>query len=263
MSGNTSTTPLWRISNRFRGWLPAILLSVGVILLWQLLVVIYEIPVYILPEPLEIARELGSRTGSLFVHLGWTMREAVGGFIIGCSLAFLTAVVFVQSRLLERSFYPWTVVLQTVPIVAIAPLLTIWLGFGVLPKMVISAIICFFPMLVNSLRGLRSISPQALELMQILSASQRQVMVRLRIPSSMPYLFTGLKLAATLSVVGAIVGEFTGADYGIGKVILVASYQQDTKLLFAGLVYSSAAALLFFLVVILVERLVLHWQEER
>jgi NitT/TauT family transport system permease protein len=206
--------------------------------------------------------EIGVRADTLLYHLGWTMGEAIGGFVIGSGLAFLVAVIFVHSRLLERSMYPWAVVLQTVPIVAIAPLLTIWMGFGILSKMVISAIICFFPMLVSALRGLRSVSAQALELMQILSAPKMDILFRLRLPSSLPYLFTGLKVTSTLSVVGAIVGEFTGADFGIGKVILVASYQQDTQLLFAGLVYSSAAAIVFFLLVTVVEKLVVRWQSE-
>jgi NitT/TauT family transport system permease protein len=250
------------IGQRVKKWLPAMTVSISVLMLWQVCIVVFDIPRYVLPKPSAIVGEIGTRADTLLYHLSWTMGEAIGGFFIGSGLAFLVAVLFVHSRILERSMYPWAVVLQTVPIVAIAPLLTIWMGFGILSKMVISAIICFFPMLVNSLRGLRAVSTQALELMQILSASKLDILFRLRLPSSLPYLFTGLKVTSTLSVVGAIVGEFTGADFGIGKVILVASYQQDTQLLFAGLVYSSAAAIFAFLLVTVVEKWVVRWQVE-
>jgi len=201
-----------------------------------------------------------SRASNLLTHLGWTLYEAFGGFLIGSGLAFLSAVLFTHVRVVERGLYPWAVVLQTVPIVAIAPLLTIWMGFGVASKMMISAIICFFPMLVNAQRGLRAVSPQALELMRILSASKWDILIRLRLPSSLPYLFAGLKVTSTLSIVGAIVGEFTGADYGIGKIILVSSYTQNTTQLFAGLIYSSLAAIIFFLLIVYLEKIVLRWQ---
>jgi NitT/TauT family transport system permease protein len=166
-------------------------------------------------------------------------------------------------RFIERSLYPWAVVLQTVPIVAIAPLLTIWFGFGLSPKIVIAAIICFFPMLVNSTRGLRAISPQALELMRILSASRRDIFFRVRLPSSLPYVFSGLKVASTLAVIGAIVAEFTGADRGIGYLVVAASYRIDTRLMFAGIALSSAAGILFFNLISGLERLVLRWPGAR
>jgi NitT/TauT family transport system permease protein len=252
-----------KYSAQFSEWLPPLLAFVSILFVWQISIHQFEIPHYILPEPINIAEEISTRASSLLNHLRWTMTSAVGGFFIGSGFAFLTAVIFVHVRLVERSMYPWAIVLQTVPIVAIAPLLTIWLGFGIAPKMVIAAIICFFPMLINSIKGLRSVHPQAMELMRILSASPVNVLVRLRLPSSLPFLFSGLKVSSTLSVAGAIVGEFTGADFGIGKVILLASYMQNTKLLFAGLTYSSVAAVLFFLLVLLVEKFVLRWPGAR
>lgn len=252
---------LW-VVYRIREWLPTVLVFVSTLFLWQFITVRFNIPHYILPKPTAVAEEISVRAVSLLQHLGWTFLEAIGGFVIGSGVAFITAVIFVHVRVIERSMYPWAVVFQTVPIVAIAPLLTIWLGFGILPKMVISAIICFFPMLVNSLRGLRAVSNQTMELMRILSASKRDILFRLRLPSSLPYMFAGLKVTSTLSVVGAIVGEFTGADFGIGKVILVAGYHHDTQMLFAGIAYSSVAAILFFLLVSLIEKLVVHWQAD-
>jgi len=235
---------------------------IGVLVLWEVLVNVLEIPSYVLPKPSTIATEISGRAPSLLNHMKHTFFEALGGFLIGSWVAFVTAVIFVNARVIEKSMYPWAIVFQTVPIVAIAPLLTIWLGFGILPKMIISAIICFFPMLVNSLKGLRAVSPQALELMDILSASPKDIFLRLRLPSSLPFVFTGLKVTSTFSFAGAIVGEFTGADFGIGKVILVASYQQQPALMFAGLTYSSVSAILFFMVISLLEKRFVHWEPE-
>jgi NitT/TauT family transport system permease protein len=244
-------------------WLPAVGVFIASIIIWQLVDILFKVPAFILPSPLEILTEINKRFGHLLEELGWTMLEAVLGFLLGSGIAFITASIFVHVRLIERSVYPWAVVLQTVPIVAIAPLLTIWMGFGLTPKMVIAAIICFFPMLVNSTRGLRSISPQALELMRILSASKWDIFWRLRLPSSLPYIFSGLKVASTLSVIGAIVAEFTGADRGIGYVVVAASYRIDTKLMFAGIAFSSVAGILFFNLISFLERLLLRWQGAR
>ena len=244
-------------------WLPALVVFVATILLWQALDILLKIPPYILPSPTEILLEIRERYLSLLAELGWTMVEAFLGFLLGSGLAFLTAIIFVHVRLVERSIYPWAIVLQTVPIVAIAPLLTIWMGFGLTPKIAISAIICFFPMLVNSVRGLRSISPQALELMRILSASKADIFFKLRLPSSLPFVFSGLKVSSTLAVIGAIVAEFTGADRGIGYVVVAASYRIDTRLMFAAIAYSSMAGILFFYLISFLEKLLLRWPGAR
>lgn len=260
-------TSLTATTNRLRlalgQWLPAIAVFIGLLIAWQLLDLLLNIPVYVLPAPGEIIAEIAERNLGLLRQLSWTMLEAVLGFLLGSTIAFLAAIVFVHVRLIERSLYPWAIILQTVPIVAIAPLLTIWMGFGLAPKMSIAAIICFFPMLVNSIRGLRSISPQALELMRILSASKMDVLIHLRLPSSLPYVFSGLKVASTLSVIGAIVAEFTGADRGIGYLVQAASYRIDTRLMFAGIAFSSAAGILFFGLISGLEKLLLRWPGAR
>ena len=191
------------------------------------------------------------------------MLEAILGFLVGSSIAIVTAVVFVHVPIVERAAFPWAIVLQTVPIIAIAPLLTIWFGFTLMPKVVIAAIICFFPVLVNTTRGLRSVSAEAFELMSVLSASKRQILWRLRVPSSLPYVFAGLRIAATLSVIGAIVAEFTGSDRGIGYVIVQASYRLDTRLMFAAIVLSCLGGILFFGFIGWLERRSLRWPDAR
>jgi NitT/TauT family transport system permease protein len=255
--------PRARWAEALRAWIPALAVFFGVLVIWQTIDILFAVPNYILPSPVEIVAEIQERLPHLLRELGWTMVEAVGGFVLGSGVAFLTAAVFVHVRVVERSLYPWAVVLQTVPIVAMAPLLTIWFGFGLSPKIVIAAIICFFPMLVNSTRGLRAISPQALELMRILSASRRDIFFRLRLPSSLPYVFSGLKVASTLAVIGAIVAEFTGADRGIGYLVVAASYRIDTRLMFAGITLSSAAGILFFNLISGLEKLFLRWPGAR
>ncbi len=257
------TAQVRRGPSRWRTLLPAALLFALVLAAWELAVIILDVPRYILPSPSEIGAELVAEGGSLSVDLGWTMLEAVLGFLVGSGVAFLAAIVFVHVPIVERAAFPWAIVLQTVPIVAIAPLLTIWFGFTLAPKVLIAAIICFFPVLVNTTRGLRSVSGEALELMSVLSASKAAIFRRLRLPSSLPYVFAGLRVAATLSVIGAIVAEFTGSDRGIGYVIVQASYRIDTTLMFAGITLSSLGGILFFNVIGWIEKSSLRWPDAR
>ena len=249
--------------SRWRTYLPAALLFLAALGVWELWVVARDVPAYLLPSVSDIGAEMGEQASSLFGHLRWTMLEAVLGFLLGSSAAFVAAVVFVHVRAVEGALFPWAIVLQTVPVIAIAPLLTIWFGFTLVPKVVIAAVICFFPVLVNTTRGLRSISPQALELMSVLSARKSAVFWRLRVPSSLPYVFAGFRIASTLAVIGAIVAEFTGSDRGIGFVIIQASYRLDTRRLFAGLAFSSAGGIVFFNVIGLLERMTLRWPGAR
>ena len=251
-----------RASN-WRGVVPAAFLALLALVIWQLVVVAADVPAYIVPSPTEIGQELVAKGPSLVSDLGWTMLEAVTGFLIGSGVAFATAVVFVHVPIVERAAFPWAIVLQTIPIVAIAPLLTIWFGYTLVPKVAIAAIICFFPVLVNTTRGLRSVSSQAMELMRVLSARKASIFWRLRLPSSLSYVFAGLRVAATLSVIGSIVAEFTGADRGIGFVIVQASYRIDTRLMFAAIALSSLGGIVFFHLIGWIERATLRWPEAR
>lgn len=244
-------------------FVPAACLALLAVAIWQVAVVAADVPAYIVPSPTEIMVELVAEGPWLAADLGWTMLEALLGFLIGSGIAFVTAVLFVHVRVVESAAFPWAIVLQTIPIVAMAPLLTIWFGYTLVPKVVIAAIICFFPVLVNTTRGLRSVSIQAMELMNVLSARKASIFWRLRLPSSLPYVFAGLRVAATLSVIGAIVAEFTGADRGIGFVIVQASYRIDTRLMFAAIALSSLAGIVFFHLIGWIEKATLRWPEAR
>jgi NitT/TauT family transport system permease protein len=171
----------------------------------------------------------------------------------------LLAVAFVHSRSLELGVYPYAIALKTVPIVAIAPLLVVWCGNGILPKVIVSAIISFFPVVVNTTKGLRSVDTEAFDLFDSMSASRGQVFWKLRVPSALPYLFAALKISCTLAVIGAIVGEFSGADKGLGFFILISSYRLETVDMFVGILVSSLLGILFFYGVALVEHLVVPW----
>jgi NitT/TauT family transport system permease protein len=154
------------------------------------------------------------------------------------------------------------VLVNSIPVVAKAPILILLLGNGLSPKIAIAAIICFFPTLVNMVRGLEAVSPQAMELMHVLSASKREIFVKLRLPTSVPYLFSALKIAASTSVVGAIVGEWIGSQEGIGALIIQATYNFDSALLYATVLCGSCFSVLFFLTIRLIERIAISWQPE-
>ena len=233
---------------------------VAIICYWEFHVRFFNVPNFLVPAPSEVARSLVEEWPSLQRNTGSTLIEALGGFIAGNGIAILLAVAFVHSKPAERTLYPIAVAIRTVPIIAIAPVLVLLFGNGFAPKIIIAALISFFPTLVNMVRGLESVEPNALELMRVLSASPAQVFWKLRVPSSLPFLFAALKIAASSCVIGAIVSEWIGADTGLGYLITVATFEFRTGLLYAAMVVGSAMALLFFGVIALAERLIVRWK---
>ena len=205
-----------------------------------------------------VAVTLWEKSGLLWTNLLPTMIESIAGFLLGNLAAVVIATVFVHKKTLEEAFFPVVVVINTIPVVAKAPILVLLLGNGMEPKIAIAALICFFPTLVNMVRGLESVNPQAMELMRVLSASKREVFFKLRLPHSLPYLFSALKIAASTAVIGAIVGEWIGSTLGIGALIIQATYAFDSALLYATVIVGSCFSMSFFLLISLIERLVLR-----
>lgn len=234
----------------------------GVIAYWELHVRLLEVPSYLVPPPSSVARALVEQWPSIQRNVGATFIEAVGGFLVGNALAVLLAIVFVHNRTVERALYPVALYVRTVPIIAIAPILVLLLGNGYAPKIVIAALISFFPTLVNTLRGFEAVEPAALELMRVMSATRTQVFFKLRLPSSLPFVFSALKIATTSCVIGAIVSEWIGADVGLGYLIIVATFQFQTDLLYAAMTVGSLMAIALFVLVVLLERLVVRWKPE-
>lgn len=249
-----------RRMEKWRRRAPAIVAAIGLLALWQLIVDGFGVPTYIAPSPVEVLEVFGKEGEILWINFWPTLMEAAAGFALGNSIAVVLAVWFVHSQLAERAFYPIAVFVNTIPIIAIAPILVLMLGNGYAPKIVIAALICFFPTLVNMVRGLKSVSPQMLELMRVLSANQAEILWKIRLQSSLPFLFAALKIASTTSVIGAIVGEWIGSNYGLGSLIIEATYNFRAPLLYATVILGAGMAVAAFTVTTLVERRVLKWK---
>ncbi len=189
------------------------------------------------------------------------MLEAVSGYLIANVLSFITAVIFVHSKTIEKGFYPYVIALKTTPILAIVPFLVLWFGIGITPKIITAALICFFPLLVNTVKGLKTIDDGAFDLFKSLFATKWQIFIKLRLPNSLPYIFPALKISATLAVLGAIVGEFIGANEGIGYVILISTYTLEATTTFAAIIMSALGGISFFWLVGFVEKRVVFWQK--
>ena len=228
---------------------------------WQVIVVGFGVPTYIAPAPLMVLRALRTESHTLLVNTWPTLIETVGGFVVGNLVAILAAVGFVHNRTFRQSVYPLAVTVRTLPIVAISPILVLLLGNGYAPKIAIAALITFFPTLVNMADGLTAVDPQALELMHVLSASRWEVFRYLRWPTSLPYLFSALRIASTASLLGAIVGEWIGANSGLGYLIVAATYDYRTPLLYATMAVASALALVFFGAISILERYAVSWRQ--
>jgi NitT/TauT family transport system permease protein len=235
------------------------------LLLWTLLVRLGDYPTFILPGPGDVYSKLALvlSDGLLWRHARITLTEIGGGLALGLSAATVLGYGMAKSRALERFLAPYIVASQSVPIVALAPLLVIWFGTGRLSKVLVCALTIFFPMLVNTIVGVRSVDPDLAALMRSLKATRWQTFAMLEVPSALPMLLGGLKVSVTLSVIGAVVGEFVAADRGLGFLINVARGNFDTPLMFVALLTLVVMALLLYLVVVLAESLLLHRRRSR
>jgi len=226
---------------------------------WELAVRLLSFSPLILPGPYVVLCVLWGRMGYLVTHAGITLGESVSGFLLGGTVAILLAVIFQFSDRLERALYPYVIAFKAIPLVALAPLVTVWCGTGIFSKVVLASVISFFPVLVNAVVGMQSLAIESLDLMTTWSASQWQVLIKLRIPNALPSIFAGMKISATFAVIGSVVAEFVGSQSGIGYVIKSSSYYLDTDLTFAAIIVSALIGLLFFGAVVLLERMVVFW----
>jgi len=233
------------------------------LLAWDLIARFGHLPSFILPSPADVWTRFvkAISDGGLFVHAGVTLLEIVLGLVFGVLLATVLGYLIARSRTLERALSPYLVASQAVPLVAIAPLLVIWFGPGMFSKVLICALIVFFPVLVNTVVGVRAVPPALHDLMRSYHASRRDVLFKLEVPAALPIFLGGLRIGATLSVIGAVVGELVGADSGLGFLINVGRGQYDTALVFVALFTLIALALMLYGLVIFVERKFLIWQE--
>ncbi|WP_037083542.1 ABC transporter permease subunit [Neorhizobium vignae] len=240
--------------------MPAIAAAVGLVVLWQFVVWAFKIPTFMAPSPVDVAYAFRDNAGILWTNMLPTILEAFLGFVFGNLVAILLAIWFVHSATAEKAFYPIAVFIKAIPIIALAPILVLIFGNGLAPKIIIAGLICFFPTLVNMVQGLKSASPAMLDLMRVLSASNTEILWKVRLPSSMPFLFAALKIAATSSVMGAIVAEWIGSSFGLGALIIEATYNFRSPLLYATVVIAAVLAVVLFFIVSVIEARMIRWK---
>ena len=230
-----------------------------VIAVWEAVVRLFRVPSYLLPGPSEVFVAVVEHWQNLVNQSLVTMGEVLLGFAAAAVVAIPLAMLIVVSPILEKLLYPPMVATQSIPKIALAPLFIVWFGFGTTPKIAVAFLISFFPVVVDTIVGLRSVDPAMVQLSRSMGAPPHRIFLRLRLPNALPNVFGGLKVASTLAVVGALTGEFIGADRGLGYVLVHASAQLNTPLLFATLVTLSVLAMAFFFVVEGIERLMIPW----
>lgn len=252
-----------RAPRPIRKWLGEYMVPTGAILgligLWEFTCRAARIPVWLLPAPSAIVRDTWKWADRIPGHLWVTFYEVIGGFGVSVLVGVPIAIAIVYSPLLRRIAYPILLVVQSVPKVALAPLILIWVGYGVKSNVLVAAIVAFFPMVVNTATGLDSVEPELLELTRSLQAGTLKVFWKVRLPWALPHIFSGMKVAMSLSVIGAVVGEFVGSDRGLGYLILTASSNMNTAIVFGVMGVLSALGIVVFWAVCLAETLACPW----
>jgi len=212
---------------------------------WEIAVRAFDIPPWLLPAPSDVVVRM-LKTTTLWYHTGLTVLEALAGFAISAVLGIALSAGIVHSRFLERGVFPYVIVSNAIPIIAIVPLLTIWFGFGIAPKIIICAIISFFPIVTNTTRGLKSTDRRVIEFMRSINATGWAILVKVQLPSALPFIFASFKIAASLALVGAVVAEFYSSDRGLGYLIITSATQLRTDLLFVAIVVLAVIGVVSF-----------------
>jgi ABC-type nitrate/sulfonate/bicarbonate transport system permease component len=231
---------------------------ISIFFLWYIVTLAGNIPTWVLPAPLKVFKAMFSFP-LLYEYYIITLYEIFVGFFLASVGGIALAVLIIQSKRLERGLYPIIIFSQAIPKSALAPIFILWFGFGVISKIVIVFLVTFFSMLVNMIAGLRSIEPELFDLMLSLGANKWQILFKIRFPSSLPFMFSGLKIATISSVIGALIGEWVGGDAGLGFLIVLAQRQYNTPLLYAAIINVSLISIFMFGGVIIAEKLLLPW----
>lgn len=226
---------------------------------WEFIVKLLSIPSYLLPSPSAIILKSVEQSNVLIQNSFITLNEAFWGFFLANVVSFLLAASFIYFKSVERAILPYAIALKTTPIIALMPLIILWFGSGSVSKIIAAALICFFPSLINSIKGFRSFSNETLDIFKSYGANKLQIFFKLRLPYALPYVFSALKVSSSLSIVGALVGEFIGANKGLGFVIIISSYTLDTTTMFSAVLAAAILGILFFSIIAFVEKLVITW----
>ncbi|WP_138419455.1 ABC transporter permease [Aquibacillus sediminis] len=242
-----------------QGWRP-VLVIILLLILWEISSRLLDIPTWLLPSPTEIAREGVTSWANYQHHLFSTTKLSVIGFVIGVSVGLLIAVILHLLPTVRQAFYPLLILSQNIPIIVLAPLLVIWFGFGVLPKVLIITLVCFFPIAVATLDGFRQTNQELLHYMRMAGATKGQIFRKLELPHALPSIFSGLKISATYSVMGAVISEWLGANQGIGVYMTLAQSSFRTDRVFVAIVFIMILCLVFFGLIIALEKLLIKWR---
>ena len=238
-------------------WPTLTLLAVGVV--WQVILSLVPLPAWLLPSPSAIATATWGWHRQLPAHTLATLGATLAGYAMAIAVGVPVAVLITSSPFLERTIYPILLIFQSVPKVAVAPILLVWVGYGQLPKILIVFLVCFFPIVIGTAAGLNSAPPEMLNLVRSLCATPAQVFVKVRFPSAMPHIFVGLKVGITLAVIGAVIGEFVGSNQGLGYIIVVSMSQVNTSLAFGAMVLLAVLSIVLFYGVEWLERVLVPW----
>jgi NitT/TauT family transport system permease protein len=258
-SGHAPSKPGRWLGERVSNLAAPVLATVAVIAVWAAVVKIFDIPDYLLPAPQAVAARIVKEWPLLAKNGAYTLMSVLTGFVAGVAIGVPLAFGIVLSRSMERIAMPFLVMSQTIPKVAIAPILVVWLGFGILPKIAIVFLISFFPIVVSTVVGLKSVETDMIDLVRSMGARTAKIMLRVRGPSALPQMFAGFKIAVCLAVVGAIVGEFVGSDRGLGYLLLTSTGTLDGTLVWAALFVLIAMGIALFAIVSKLERLAIPW----
>ena len=244
----------------YKDYLPPALLVILLLTCWEVAVRLLSVPHYILPAPSRVINTILAKQGLLLGHTLVTLGEIGVGFLIALVVGVGLAILLFHSSILERAIYPFIIASQTVPVFAIAPLLIVWFGYGLMPKVVMAALIVFFPIVVNTIDGLKSADQDTVNLLRIMKASRLSILLKVRLPSALPFIFSGAKIGIAVSTIGAVIGEWVGSTRGLGYLMIHANAQLQIDLIFAAIFYLSIMAVGLFGLFSLIEWLALPWR---
>ncbi len=252
-----------RLKSRLkRAWPPAAVL-LGVVLIWEFAVRFFDVPKYILPAPSSILSTLASKWTSSLASATWvTLTEVLIGFVLSLVTAILIAVVLHASEHVRRGVYPLLIGSQTIPIVVIGPILAIIFGYNIVPKVVLVTLICFFPIVVTTIDGLASVDPMLIRMMKTLYGTRWSIFTRVEFPAALPSMFSGIRVAASYAAIGAVFGEYAGSSNGLGYIMIQATPQLQTAMVFAAILLLSAISVVMFVLVTAAERFLIPWADD-
>ena len=248
-----------QIQKKWSVGIPTLVFLFFCLAVWQISVDYFKLPLWFIPSPVAVMKAFWRTRDLLWLHTLTTIWETTIGFVLSIALGLVAGLVMVLSPMAKRLFYPLLIVSQTVPLIAVAPLLILWLGYGLLPKIITVVIVCFFPITVSLIEGLEVSDADLLNLLKSMGASRWQILYMIRWPNALPSFFAGLKIAATYSVMGAVIGEWLGASSGLGVYLTRSSHSFRTDQVFAAIVAITLLSLIYFALIAGIRRLVLPW----